>query len=133
MEQTGRISSADVFGEVSYFFLKNETVLVGLELVVDHFVDLLLEEVALFFEEKGLFVELRPESVLGHFEVVFDHQKRVLEPIFQYSEFLLHHDQGLFGLRVGSPGLHDAFLQICLRYDIPTIRFFIGSSLIMQL
>ena len=61
-----------------YFLFKNETILVSLELIVDHLVDLLLQKIALFFEKERLFVELCSEGIFGDFEVVFDDQERIL-------------------------------------------------------
>lgn len=50
----------------------------GLQLIVDHLMDLLLKKIALFLEQIGLLVELCTEGLFCHFKVVLDHQKRVL-------------------------------------------------------
>jgi hypothetical protein len=106
---------------------------VSLELVVDHLVDLLLEEVALLLEERGFLVEARAQALLRHLEVVFDHQEGVLQPIFQKLQFLLDRQQRLLRLRVARTGPHDLFFQLLLPYFTRTIRFFIGTSPIIQL
>lgn len=63
---------------MAYFLLKDEAILMGLQLIVDHLVDLLLKKIALFLEQIGLLVELCTEGLFCHFKVVLDHQKRVL-------------------------------------------------------
>jgi hypothetical protein len=97
------------------------------EFVVDHLVDLVLEEVGLLFVEDGLLVEGLPEGVFGHLEVLLDHRKRVLESVFQYFHLLLDQDQLLPGLRVCQSGRSDFLLNISLRQHTSTIRFFMGS------
>ena len=82
----------------------------SLELIFDHLVDLLLQEIALFFEKERLFIEICPEGIFGHLEVVLDHQERVLQSIFQYPQLLFHHYQHLFRLGIGSSRLHDPLL-----------------------
>ena len=57
--------------------------MVGFEFVVDHLMDLLLQEPALFIEEDWLFIELVAEGVFGDFEVVFDDNEGILEGFFQ--------------------------------------------------
>ena len=47
----GVCRSADILVEVPEFFLEDKAVLIGFEFVVDHLVDLFLEEVTLLVEE----------------------------------------------------------------------------------
>ena len=53
----------------------------GFEFIVDHLMDLFLQECGLLFVECRLFVERVAEGVLGHLEVVFDHYKWILQSI----------------------------------------------------
>jgi len=53
-----------------------------LQFVVDHCMDLLLQETCLLVVESALFLELGAECVFCHFEVVLHHHEWILEDVF---------------------------------------------------
>jgi hypothetical protein len=80
--------------------LQHEAVLMRLQLIVDHLMDLLLQEGGLLVVEGALLLELSAQGVLRDLEVVLHHHERVLQDILQYLHLLLDAHQLLFRLCV---------------------------------
>lgn len=92
--------SSNIFGEVPYLFFEHEAVLMRPKLIVNHLMDLILQEGRLFLVQGALFFELASQCVLGDLEVVLHHHKRIMEDVFQYLHLLLDNDQLLLRVRV---------------------------------
>lgn len=114
---------------MAQFLLKDEAVLVGAQFVVDHLVDLVLQEDSLLLVKCGFLVELGAEGVPRHLEVVLDHHEGVLQPILQDLQLFLHQDQLFPGLRIRRAGCGDVLLEVGLSHTPLTMRFLMGTSL----
>ena len=101
------------------------------EFIVDHLMDLFLQKGSLFLVQHRLLLERFPQSVLSHLEVVLHDEERVLQSILEDLHFFFDQDQLFFGLGIGGTRPTDVLLQVCLDRSWNTIRFLIGSSLII--
>ena len=54
----------------------------GFQFVVDHRVDLFLQESGLLIVESAIFLELAAKSIFCHFEVVLHDHKRIMQDVF---------------------------------------------------
>ena len=113
------------------FLLDYQAVLVCLELIVNHLVYLFLEEISLFVIKCGIFFERSAESFLGDLEVVFDYNEGVLEYILEYLHLFFYSQELLFGVGIGCPNRYYLLFESRLNFDLHTMRFLIGSSLII--
>ena len=111
-----------------YLFFEHEAVLMRSKFIVDHLVDLILQEGSLLFVQDTLLFELASQGIFGDFEVVLHHHKRIMEDVFQYLHLLLDNDQLLFGVSVQGSRSLDRFFDVGLGYKGSTMRFLIGIS-----
>ena len=76
--------------------------------------NLLLQETALLIEQLRLLIELIPQGLLGHFEVVLDHYEGVLQLGVKDLHLFVDEDELLFGFGVARSTGHDGLLQVGL-------------------
>lgn len=73
-------------------FFKHEAVLMRSKFIINHLMDLILQESRLFFIQGTLFFELAFQCILCDLEVVFHHHEGIMKNVLQDLHLFFDND-----------------------------------------